>query len=206
MAGKIIWFNTKSTWIRNGKRRRSASSSQQKFFVLSCVFRSVVFESLSAMKINFSCTSLHRHSPWNFHFFLVFRCHWRFSGAPRREIKHIKTQHFGARKRISNSTARKASPSGSKKGVFFFLFSFAPLSYHKRSFVHTLTVRGKFVVLVVESKYTNRTSSRQCLSRRRCLCSTSRIPSASPWKGIKRWKALLKVRLPCLLLKENLRV
>lgn len=123
MAGKIIWFNTKSTWIRNGKRRRSASSSQQKFFVLSCVFRSVVFESLSAMKINFSCTSLHRHSPWNFHFFLVFRCHWRFSGAPRREIKHIKTQHFGARKRISNSTARKASPSGSKKGVFFSFFS-----------------------------------------------------------------------------------
>lgn len=129
---KIIFeFNTKSTWVRNGKRwSQRKKGTKREVSVLSCFFH----ESLSAMEINFSCRSLYRRSPKNALFLILPPTLKLVEGTKR---KHIKTQHFCASKHIGNS----------RKVLFVHQERcFLALSYHSRSFTPSLSLLCTFHV------------------------------------------------------------
>lgn len=118
-----------------------ASWGKESFCVKLLFFAAVVFELLSAMKINFSYRSLYRHSPRNFHFFLLCAT----ERVNEREKKTWK-QYFYARKRISNS--RKVSFWRSR--CFFFSFELS------QTFIHTFV--GE--VLLLNASFFYRTEKR----------------------------------------------
>lgn len=137
----LLWLRKLSSLTRKtlelAKRRWSyeaffwvQSSSEGKFFVLSCCFSAaVVFKSLSAMKINFSYRSLYRHSPWNF---LLCATVERVNQRKRRK------KHENIIFSCPQASATAENFSFEDRGVFFFSFELS------QTFIHTFIGGASF--------------------------------------------------------------
>lgn len=122
LTRKALEFATVNdeAFLAHREKRKKKQQQQGNFLRFS-----VVFESLSAMKINFSFRSLYRRARPGIFTFSIFLCHRRSS----RDPKTHKNTTFSCPEAHQQQQKKSSFCAADRRKVFFF-----PLSYHKHSF------------------------------------------------------------------------